>query len=252
MKLPKINKEEVAFLAAVLLKQGVKSLQKMLFRFSLLAKKAVLLAYNRRYSVLHRLILIQNVVSGTISALYKRMSASSSQQNVLAYLHILRSLLLKLITFQLFRNNNTSQSQPINTSAKITSRQYTGGFNFFDHRIQLSISQKEDQTTGSQPPFEQQEEQATTTTPAEDAYLSMPQCINTNENNTTTVKATMTSPPPSAKSPGLDLHALAKYSKMNNTPRREDTHSAIINDNNDDTSVQLGNKQDSIPAVLFP
>ena len=256
-----MNKKEVGVLVAFSLKYGFKWLQKMLIRFSLLAKKAVLFAYKRRYSVLERLILIQNFVSGAISAMYnKRMTASSHISiDVLAYLPVLRSLLLKLITFQLFKHNN-SQTIPLyqetNTTNSITSS-YSGGFNFLSHRIQLSISKTDHrQTTDNQPPPDQQQKEHATTAQSEEVYLLMPphniSNKNDNENNTTsTVKATMTTLPPLPKS-GLD--ALAKYSKMDNTPRSRTKDDADNSDNviNDDDDVQHRNRGDTIPAVLFP
>jgi hypothetical protein len=256
MKLFRINKKEIGVVVAFLLKYGFKWLQKMVIQFSLLAKKAVLLAYKRRHSVLEPLILIQNFVSGAISAMYKRMSASS-HINVLAYLPILRSLLLKLITFQLFKHNSSQQTplyQATNTTTSITSS-YSVGFNFLSHRIQLSISKADHrQTTGNQPPpdqqQEEQEEQAITA-PSEEAHLLMPpHNIKNNENNTaSTVKATMTTLPPLHQSPGLN--ALAKYSKMDNTPRSRTKDDADTTNNamNDDTVQYRG---DTIPAVLFP
>lgn len=241
--------KEVGLLVAILLKDGVKSLQKMLIQFSLLAKKAVLLAYKRQHSVINRFIIIQNFVSDAISAMYKRMSATSQHIDVLTYLPILRSLLLKLITFQLFKQNK-SLSQATDTTTSINSRQYTGGFTFFSHRIQLSISKAiHCQTTGDLPTSEQQEKHATTA-PAEEAYISMHSHTinnsNENDNNTTSPgKATTTTLPPLPKSPGLN--ALAKYSKMDNTPRSR-TKDATA----DDDSVQHRNKGGTIPAVLFP
>lgn len=235
-----LNKKETGLFMAFMIKNGVKSLHNLLIQFSLLAKKAVVFAYKRRHTVLERLYLIYNFVNAALTGIYQRVRASSQRIDLLAYLPVFRSLVLKLVTFQLFKRN--SQPQETETTSHVISKQYIKSFTFFSHRIQLSISK------------EQQEEQATTS-PAEDHHpvvANSPQKSKNTNNPVSPVKTIVpTLHPP--KSPGLN--ALAKFSKMDTTPRSKRTQGddacAASNDNKE-TVHQHKNSGETIPAVLFP